>query len=199
MYIATEREPVMTPALLMMIAVGTTAGLGGSAPGARPPSDLIDVHDPDEVGRWIRVHDTVMGGRSAGDLRSGASGLVFTGEVSLQNNGGFASVRTGPRDFGLAGAEGLLVRVRGDGRTYRLRLRLDDQFDGIAYSADLATEAGVWTDVRVPFAAFVPVWRGRQLDGPEPVAPARIRQLGFMIADKAAGPFRLEIGRVAAY
>lgn len=190
---------MMTPALLMMIAASASSGIGGTAPGSRMPGDLIDVHDPAEARRWIRVHDTVMGGLSAGDLQAGQDGLVFTGEVSLQNKGGFASVRTRPRDFHLDGAAGLHLRVRGDGRTYRLRLRLDDQFDGIAYSADFATEAGVWTDVRVPFAAFAPVWRGRQLDGLEPVEPARIRQLGFMIADKTAGKFRLEIGRIAAY
>ncbi len=178
----------MTPALLMMIAVG--------APALRP---LFDPADPGEPSRWIAVHDTVMGGRSQGGLWAGDGCLVFAGEMSLENNGGFASVRTGPRALELAGAEGLEIRVRGDGRRYQLRLRQDDRFDGVAWAAEFATEPGRWLTVRVPLADFRPTWRGRAVAGAGPVDPARVRQFGVMIADKAAGPFRLELAQVAAY
>jgi hypothetical protein len=180
----------MLPALLMMIATGMPAGHG---------RELIDVHAAREPGNWVSVHDTVMGGVSRGGLHQEDCGLVFAGEVSLDNNGGFASVRTRPRDFQLQAAAGLVIRVRGDGRPYRLRLRLDDRFDGVAWNHEFATEAGVWITVEVPFSAFEPMWRGRRLEGRPPLDPAQVRQIGFMIADKQAGPFRLEIARVAAY
>jgi len=181
----------MTPALLMMIAAG--------AAGASGPRDLIPVRDAAEPDRWITVHDTVMGGRSAGTLASTEVGLVFAGEVSLAGGGGFASARTRPRDFGLSGQTGILIRVRGDGRPWNLRLRTDDRYDGVAWSRTFATEAGVWLEITLPFAAFEPVWRGRRVPDAGPLQPAAVRQLGFLIADRAAGPFRLEIARVAAY
>ncbi len=181
----------MTPALLMMLAA---SGGGGSDAG------LIDLRDPAEPGRWVAVHDTVMGGRSEGGLTRDPDGhLVFAGHLSLENNGGFASVRTLPRELGLAERTGLIFRVRGDGRTYQVRLRLDDRFDGVAWRFPFATTAGRWTVVTVPFSACEPVWRGRRVPGQGPLPPARIRQLGFMLADKQAGDFRLEVARIAAY
>lgn len=181
----------MIPALWMMIAAG--------AAGADGPRDLVPVRDPAEPDRWLTVHDTVMGGRSAGAVASTEAGLVFAGEVSLAGGGGFASARTRPRDFDLGGRTGILIRVRGDGRPWNLRLRTDDRIDGVAWSRTFATEPGVWLDIEVPFAAFEPVWRGRRVAGAGPLRPAAVRQLGFLIADRAAGPFRLEIARVAAY
>jgi monofunctional biosynthetic peptidoglycan transglycosylase len=181
----------MTPALLMMLAAG---GAGGADTG------LIDLDDPAELRRWVAVHDTVMGGRSAGGLTRSEDGhLVFRGDLSLENNGGFASVRTLPRELGLADRTGLILRVRGDGRTYQLRLRLDDRFDGVAWRHRFATTAGQWTLVTVPFSVCEPVWRGRRVAGQGPLEPTRIRQVGFLLADKQPGPFQLEIARIAAY
>jgi len=181
----------MTPALLMMLAAGAAGG---------DDTGLIDLRDPAEPGRWIAVHDTVMGGRSDGGLgRTDDGHLVFSGNLSLANNGGFASVRTLPRDLPLASRTGLVLRVRGDGRTYQVRLRLDDRFDGIAWRFRFPTAAGAWTTVTVPFEACEPVWRGRRVPGQGRLDPARVRQLGFMLADKQEGAFRLEIARIGVY
>ncbi|MBD3221510.1 CIA30 family protein [bacterium] len=168
------------------------------AAGAASPR-LVDVTDPTEPQRWLAVHDTVMGGRSSGGLAHEDGVMVFTGHLSLANNGGFASVRTLPRPFPLADHHGLTVRVRGDGRTYRLRLRDTDRFDGHAWQFEFPTTEGQWTQVTAPFDRFVPVFRGRRVRVDGPLDPARVRQLGFMVADKQAGPFRLEIAAVAAY
>jgi monofunctional biosynthetic peptidoglycan transglycosylase len=184
----------MTPALLMMLAAGASAG------SASDGSGLFDFRDPGELRRWVAVHDTVMGGRSDGGLASTDDGhAVFAGHLSLENNGGFASVRTVPRQLGLDHATGLVLRVRGDGRTYQLRLRQDDRFDGIAWRFRFDTTPGQWSVVTVPFSACEPVWRGRRVAGAGPVEPAQIRQVGFMLADKQAGDYRLEIARVGAY
>lgn len=158
---------------------------------------LIDFRDQDV--RWAVVNDGVMGGVSRGGLlrTDDATGL-FRGELSLERNGGFASVRTrvGPID---PDADGLEIRVRGDGRTYQLRLRTDERFDGVAYRAEFATEAGEWTTRRIPFADFEPTFRGRILDGVGPIDPVRVRQLGFLLADKTPGGFELEIDWVRTW
>lgn len=160
---------------------------------------LIDASDPSEPRRWLPVHDSVMGGLSRGGLVHEDGRLAFTGHLSLANNGGFASVRTLPRPFPLADHHGLLLRVRGDGRTYQLRLRDSDRFDGPAWRFEFPTTAGQWTQVTAPFARFERVFRGRRLGGDAILDPARVRQLGFMVADKQAGAFRLEIEALTAY
>jgi NADH dehydrogenase [ubiquinone] 1 alpha subcomplex assembly factor 1 len=128
-----------------------------------------------------------------------AGTALFRGNVSLENNGGFASVRTYPIAYQLADYEGLSLRVKGDGQQYKLRLRTDNYLDGMAYQASFQTQPDTWLDIRVPFVEFVPVYRGTIVPDAPKLDPARIAQIGFMISNKRAGPFELEIDWIKAY
>ncbi len=168
----------------------------------RSPAEklLIDFADPGERSRWETVNDRVMGGISQGTITiSGDKTAIFQGLLSLENDGGFASVRTLPRQFDLAEHDGLLLSVRGDGKTYRVRLRTDDSYDGVAYQSLFRTEPGVWLTVRLPFSTFVPVFRGMLVPSAPALDPARVRRIGFMIADRQEGSFLLEIAWIKAY
>jgi monofunctional biosynthetic peptidoglycan transglycosylase len=143
---------------------------------------------------WRSIDDVVMGGVSKSRLRpTGEGSAVFEGELSLQQGGGFASVRAALGPLDLSVCTGLEIRVRGDGKRYRLRLRNDDRLDGVAYQAQFLADGDNWQTVRLPFAEFVPTYRGRVLEGVEPLDTGRIHQVGLMIADRQAGPFRLEL------
>ncbi|MDT8323241.1 MAG: CIA30 family protein [Bacteroidota bacterium] len=160
---------------------------------------VFDFSHPESTERWRSVDDVVMGGVSASRLVFVPDGhAVFSGTLSLENNGGFASVRSVPGKYALGDFDGLRLRIRGDGRTYRLRLRMDEGFDGVAYQAAFPTEVGAWTTVDIPFSSFRATYRGRDI----PTAPAldagNIRQVGFMIADRQEGAFRLEIALITA-
>ena len=122
---------------------------------------IIDFRDASESGKWERINDAVMGGMSESSLTPADEMAVFEGIVSLENFGGFASVRSLPREFGLGGYDGLILRVRGDGRRYRLRLKTDDDYEGVSYQAVFFTDASEWTESRLSFDEFVPVFRGR--------------------------------------
>jgi transforming growth factor-beta-induced protein len=159
----------------------------------------ITTFDGQDSLRWQTVNDGVMGGRSQGGPSFSEDGtLLFTGEISLENNGGFSSIRTRPADLGLGGYDGLEIRVRGDGRTYKLALRSRGLPNWIAYWADFETREGTWTTVRIPFAKWVPTTFGRRLTGPK-LRPAAVDSIGFMLYDKKAGPFSLEVDSIAAY
>ena len=152
-----------------------------------------------QPGRWVIVNDGVMGGLSSSRMVLGENGTaVFHGEVSLANNGGFASVRSRPGAMPTAGSSRLVVRIRGDGRQYQLCVRTAETFDGIAYRWDFATRAGEWMTIEAPYRDFVPTFRGRVLRDVPPIDPAAIRQFGFLIADEVEGPFRLEIDWIKA-
>lgn len=160
---------------------------------------LIDFTAPAD-GRWQVVNDGVMGGvsRSGLSVSDQATG-VFAGQLSLANNGGFASVRKVLEVSDLSGCDGLEIRVMGDGRTYQLRLRTDGGFDGVAYATSFATQDGQWLTIALPFDRFLPTFRGRILSGQPPLATDSIAQIAFMLADKQAGPFRLEIDFVQTW
>lgn len=149
---------------------------------------------------WQPINDGVMGGLSSSRLSPTEDGTgVFEGTVSLANNGGFASIRARIDTTDLSAHDGLAIRFRGDGKRYRIRLRTDQRFDGIAYQADFETSAGEWKTVEIPFSSFEATFRGRTLDDVPALNTAEICQLGFMIADKQEGPFRFEIEWVRAF
>ena len=147
---------------------------------------------------WQTVNDDVMGGVSTSDFRLTNRVAVFQGEVSLLNNGGFASVRARPADPALTGCAGFVIRVRGDGRRYKFTVRMEHNFDSVIYQAGFATKNGLWAEHRLPQKEFVPTFRGRVLSGEPPFSSAEVRSVGFLISDRQAGPFRLEIAWIKA-
>jgi len=157
---------------------------------------LIDFQHSDEAARWRAINDDVMGGVSRGGLHGEEGVGVFSGETSLENNGGFASVRREPEAFDLSDASGVVLRVCGDGRRYQLRLYTDQLPPGAAYRASFQPAAGEWQRVALSWPEFEPVFRGRLLGDVPPIDPARIAQVGLMIVDRAAGPFRLAVARL---
>jgi hypothetical protein len=83
---------------------------------------LFTFQKSDEVNNWRIVNDGVMGGLSQSEIvLSDTSTAVFQGTVSLENNGGFSSTRTNPRFYNLAGYDGIILRLKGDGKKYQFR------------------------------------------------------------------------------
>jgi monofunctional biosynthetic peptidoglycan transglycosylase len=162
--------------------------------------ELFRFDGPGDLELWPAIDDVVMGGRSASRLYLGEGGIaVFSGHVSLENNGGFASVRSRPKRVDLGDYVGVELRVRGDGKRYRLRLHNQPGWGAIAYQAAFETVPGVWQTIRFPFSAFRPTFRGRSVPDAPPLDPGQIYTFGLMIADKQAGPFALELEWIRAY
>jgi monofunctional biosynthetic peptidoglycan transglycosylase len=158
---------------------------------------LLDFDDEADAALWRPVDDVVMGGVSRSAFDVAERGVArFSGHVSLENFGGFASVRTPPRDWDTAGATAFVLRARGDGKQYKFTLRTGDGFDGIQYQARFQPPAGEWAEVRLPVESFVATFRGRKVPFAPRLDPAKVRALGLMISDKQAGPFELLIDRV---
>jgi hypothetical protein len=162
------------------------------------PKDLFDFENPNAVKAWFAIDDRVMGGRSFSRLRQDPVGhAVFEGEVSLERNGGFASVRSSPGDRGLPGAVACLIELRGHDRQFKLSLFTDDGFDSLNYQASFVPAGDDWQTLCLPLYMFRASFRGREVPGAPPLDPSRIRQVGLMIAAKQAGPFALEIKRIS--
>ena len=152
---------------------------------------------PEAVAAWSAIDDRVMGGVSRSALCFDPAGhAVFSGQVSPDNNGGFASVRASVSTPVTTDIDAIELLVRGDGHRYKLNLRTDRSFDGVNYQAAFDTSAGTWSRVRLPLADFQPTWRGRPVPDAPPLREARIEQVGLMIADRQFGGFELAIRRI---
>lgn len=145
--------------------VQATAGHLGTAPGSEKL--IFDFTKPsdDLKNTWGAVDDVVMGGVSESDIRLVDGTAVFAGNVSIQNSGGFASVRTKNFEtpFNLAGYEGVELRVRGDGKRYKFITRTETKWDGTAYSYSFDTVSNSWMSVHIPFSDLIPVFRAKTL------------------------------------
>ena len=155
---------------------------------------VLDFAGPDTAQKWQAVNDGVMGGVSDGRFRiTDEKTLDFFGTLSLDNNGGFASVRTKPTDLDIKARDTIIVRVKGDGRAYVLNLYTKSRRMAFSYRAPLPTKKDEWTEVKVPLEDFIPTAFGRRVQGMGPVEPDQINGLGFMISDKTPGRFRVQI------
>ncbi|MEI7863620.1 MAG: CIA30 family protein [Planctomycetota bacterium] len=160
----------------------------------KPLLPLYDFASPDAAQQWQAVNDGVMGGVSVGRFAITANQTMeFSGRLSLENNGGFASVRTKPTNFKIAADDTLVVRVKGDGREYVLNLYTKSRRMAFSYRTALPTTKDVWTEVSVPLQDFIPTSFGNRVQGMGPVEPDQINSLGFMLSDKNPGPFKLEV------
>ena len=164
-----------------------------SAPESGSEDRLLSLHPDDFKKTWVTVNDGVMGGVSKGSVRLTADQtLEFFGNLSLQNNGGFASVRSMPQQLGLEEGDTLVARVRGDGREYYLNLYEPSYRIAFSYRAPIKTEDGKWTEVRVPLNDFYATSFGRPVNNAR-LNPSKVNSIGFLLSDNQAGPFRLEV------
>ncbi len=157
---------------------------------AGPP--LLDFSSPDVVRTFQVINDGVMGGMSTSRLSTGSGAMLFEGEVSLENNGGFASFR-GPVKFP-AGTTELQLTARGDGRRYKLTLKLDDGASTAQYQAAFAAPLE-WKTLRFQPADFQASFRGRAVAAPL-VQFVDVQYVGLLISDKQSGAFRVELKEI---
>jgi monofunctional biosynthetic peptidoglycan transglycosylase len=161
-------------------------------------SPLFDFGDAaDSPSAWRTVNDTVMGGVSESAFVPTDDGAAFCGTVSLEHGGGFASVRAPEGRYDLTGATGVRLRVRGDGKRYNLTLYTRPG-GRISYRVPF-TAPEQWANVGLSFDALTPYRRGRRVPNAPPFDPSQVRTLGILIADQQAGPFRLDLRRMAPY
>jgi hypothetical protein len=168
---------------------------GGVVTGGEPMT-IIDFAAEDRG--WPSIDDAVMGGVSSSAMTVEDGVASFRGVVSFDNNGGFASVRSRPEVRDLSAFEGLVLKVRGDGKSYGFRIRTDASFDGVSYQAEMTPPAGEWSEEVILFTDFVPVWRGRKVADHPVLNVARVTTFGLIIS-RQEGPFRLDISNIRGY
>jgi monofunctional biosynthetic peptidoglycan transglycosylase len=147
---------------------------------------------------WYTVDDVVMGGVSNSRVEIvEPNSLFFSGNMSLENNGGFSSVRSNWNIIDLSGYDGVLLRVLGDGKVYRLRIRTEETGGDIAYNGAFETTPDQWIQVYVPFAKMVPTYRGFVMDVGQ-LDVTSIGSFGLMLSDKQEGEFELQVDWIRA-
>jgi NADH dehydrogenase [ubiquinone] 1 alpha subcomplex assembly factor 1 len=156
---------------------------------------VFDFKTPSQ--NWAVINDGVMGGVSSSATRVANGVLEFSGRVRLENNGGFASVRSPGGPYNLKAFEGMVLRVKGDGSEYQFTLSMPNGW-GNLYQFKFQTRANAWQEVRIPFSKFAPIYFGARR-GSVKLELDRIETFGFLVANKKAETFKLEVDSIRAY
>lgn len=160
---------------------------------------------------WGAVDDVVMGGISESNFKLVNGKAIFSGVVSTENNGGFASVRT--KNFNppwnLSAYEGIQLRVQGDGKRYKFITRCEGKWDGIGYCYSFDTLANSWITINIPFDDLIPVFRAKTVHDADKFDSSKVYSLQLMLSkfeydgeynpNFQAGAFTLEVESVKVY
>ncbi len=155
---------------------------------------LVDFDKNQSVTNWYVVDDVVMGGRSSGSFKVNPQGYgVFEGKVSLENNGGFSSVRYQMGKTDLVSFDKLVIRLKGDGKRYQFRIKAKSS-DYYSYISYISTNSE-WQTVEIHLQDMYPSYRGRKLDIPN-FSGESMEELAFLISNKRAESFKLLIDTI---
>ena len=155
---------------------------------------LFDFNKDTSARDWRLVDDVVMGGRSAGSFYINENGHgVFEGNVSLENNGGFSSIRHSNTYQIPKNQRKISIRLKGDGKSYQFRLKhRRNSWESYVYNFNTT---GSWQVIEIPLNEMYPSFRGRKLKRANFDFNA-IAEIGFLIGNKQNENFRLEIDRL---
>jgi hypothetical protein len=144
---------------------------------------------------WRITNDGVMGGRSQGYITLNQDHGLFTGNISLDNNGGFSAMFT-PIQALKKNTKKVTVDIKGDGQIYQLRMIMYINGYRISYNKAVTTQKDIRQTMTYQLSDFVATFRGRNIPNAPELTPDKIREIGFLMTKKKAGPFSIAIYQV---
>ena len=152
-------------------------------------SSIFDFKSNSDIQNWFVVNDDVMGGRSTSTFTIDKDGFgAFQGTISLQNNGGFSSVRYRFDSHEVKDDSKIVIRLRGDGKAYQFRIK-PNTTTYFSYIYNFET-SGEWQEIEIPLKDMYPGYRGRKLDQPN-FSSDYIEEIMFLIGNKKEENFKL--------
>lgn len=155
---------------------------------------IFDFTSSSDIQNWRVVDDVVMGGRSSGEFTLSPDGHgLFSGDVSMENSGGFSSVCYPTSDLPASANSTMRISLKGDGKTYQFRIKHNRRFE-YSYVHEFET-TGEWQGIHIPLGEMYPVYRGHRLNRSD-FNHNSIEELAFFIGNGRPQSFRLLIDKV---
>ena len=154
----------------------------------------IDFGKTKQGGNWSIINDGVMGGLSQGAAILEEDKVVFYGNISLANNGGFSSLKSPFRKTNLADFSFVEIRLKGKGQVFALTLETDQRYWRPYFKKNIAISGDDWETVRLDLNEFKAYSFGRNLNRNLTKEDlAEVLRVGITTNSKKEGPFDLEI------
>ena len=155
---------------------------------------IFNFNKTSDISNWSVIDDVVMGGKSLGKFHLNKEGIgVFEGAVSLDNNGGFSSLRYQFIKMSTTTYSKIILKVRGDEKKYQFRIK-ENISDAHSYIASFEATKH-WQSIEIPLSEMYPAFRGRTLDISN-FNGNSIEAIAFLIGNKKVENFKLEIASI---
>ena len=155
---------------------------------------IFDFNTQTKSKDWKIIDDVVMGGKSNGNFSIDSDGNgVFSGTISLENNGGFSSVRYNCEPVATTNNSKVKIRLKGDGKDYQFRIK-DKASSYYSYITTFKTN-GNWETITIDLKDLYPSFRGQTLDFPN-YKSASFEEIVFLIGNKKNEPFKLLLDKI---
>lgn len=153
----------------------------------------FDFSNQETFDQWRVINDGVMGGMSTSKSIQGEGSLIFKGDLSLENNGGFASIRAPWGEYDLSEFSEVVVECRGNGGKFMCMLEKERMWYRPYYTSQFEPSEEK-TTFTMPLKEFKENAVGRQ-NGKTLTKESlsKIIRIGFIKNDKKEGPFELEV------
>ena len=146
---------------------------------------------------WRAINDGVMGGLSEGEIAWKDTVMLWSGQTSLENNGGFASIRGPWEHHDLRAMNRAIIRCRGNGGPFKMTLETSQRW-WMPYAYTSFNPNDDWQDVVIDVEDFS--WSQAQMGDLRNVAPSQelgdVLRIGLMKYDGTAQPFELEVASI---
>jgi hypothetical protein len=155
---------------------------------------IFDFNKKTDIKDWKIVDDVVMGGESSGTFKLNDEGFgVFEGNISLENNGGFSSLRSTFGKQPIKENTKVVLTLRGDGKKYQFRIKSNSS-EYYSYILPFLT-SGEWQEIEIPLKDMYPSFRGRRLNKPN-FSHEYIEEIRFLIGNKKNEKFKLLLDKI---
>ncbi|GAA4230514.1 CIA30 family protein [Postechiella marina] len=155
---------------------------------------LFKFNKTSNIKNWKTINDGVMGGVSTGIFYLNEEGHgVYKGHISLQNNGGFSSLKYSFNTLNTEQHSKIILKVKGDGKTYQFRIKhkSSDRHSYIAYF----NTSNKWQTICFNLSEMHPKFRGRKVNIPN-YNKTNIEEIAFLIGNKKNETFKLLIDSI---
>ncbi len=164
-----------------------------------PENYLLNASLMKTENRWRIINDGVMGGLSSSKVILNDDVIIFSGNVSLENNGGFASLRSPVRDYNFEEFSGIEIKIKGDGKRYSVSMKETTYFSGYFYTSIFETKKDEWIIVRIPFDQFKLYYFGSETNSSKIIPINSIKEISLLIGDKQKDGFIAVIDYIKLY
>jgi hypothetical protein len=160
-----------------------------------PDSTINLGRTADQVQDWVVLSDNVMGGVTKSNLEYTDTSMVLSGNISLDNYGGFSSVKTKFNRFDLSEYSGVHLRYKSTNQGFAFTLENSRNWTQPYFKGELSiSKENTWTETTIYFKDFKEYQIGEPTgNNLNPSILKGIVRLGVITTEKREGPFSLEV------